>query len=180
MCYLPADWVFPKSVGMGEPLDENNWPLKMLRQYVDYVAATRNWVSYSHGIPNVMSEPHGEPFIPSTKLSHVVLLRPDNEEEGFSCCKVKRKKVQFLLVVPVTSAEAAWKREVGIDASLYYCIGSKAIGGENVMIDYVIDPQRPCAVMDLGAKEKYAEDDEDGWEDVDDEEEEEEGTGGKP
>jgi hypothetical protein len=93
---------------------------------------------------------------------------------------VKRKKVQFLLVVPVTSAEAAWKREVGIEASLYYCIGSKAIGGENVMIDYVIDPQRPCAVTDLGAKEKYGEDDEDGWEDVDDDEEEEDGTGGKP
>jgi hypothetical protein len=167
MCYLPADWNFPKSLGTGEELDENNWPMEMLRSFVRYVVSSRNWVSHSHGLPNIMSNPAGQPFVPSTRLSHVILLEP-NEPEEFCCCSVQDKKVQFLLVIPVTAAEAAWKREVGIESSLYYCIGSKAIGGDAIMVDYVIDPLRPCAVEDLGAREVFAEGEHDEDNDEDD------------
>ncbi len=55
----------------------------------------------------------------------------------------------------MTTAEARWKREVGASESIHYIVGSKDIGGDGVMVDYVIDPKRPCAVEDLHCKEIY-------------------------
>jgi hypothetical protein len=141
----------------------------MLRSLVGYVANTSCWLADSHGVPNLMSDPPGQPFTSNTKLSHMVLLDTCNEPEGFSVCDVNGTKVNFYSVMPLTDSEASWKRTVGIERSLYYIIGSKAIGGENIMVDYVINPSRPCAVDDLGAVERYG-NEEDMWETEDEEE----------
>lgn len=188
MLYLPADWVFPSALGVGEEgLTNQSWPIELLRSLVRYVSTTGAWLAENHGIPNIMSDPPGLCFVPDTKLSHLILLDPVGEEEGMSSVIVNGSRVNFYLVIPLTAAEAAWKREVGAAQSIYYIVGSKAEGGGNVMVDYVIDPARPCAVTDLGAKEIFCKDDdedEDGWEDVDDEDDEdndgEEGSDEKP
>jgi hypothetical protein len=51
--------------------------------------------------------------------------------------------------------------------SIYYIVGSKGVGGENVAVDYVIDSNRQCAVEDMKLREKFAE-----WEDEDEDERE--------
>lgn len=155
----------------------------MLRSFVNYVGATKNWVAEAHGLPNLLSDPPGQQYIPSVPFSHVVLLDPINEQSGFQYCKIDEEIVHFYLVIPLTAAEAAWKREVGIEDSLFYAVGSKEIGGDDVLIDYIIDPRRRCAVTDLGARERFAnlvnamEDDEDYEDEEDDEGMEEDGQG---
>eukprot|EP01040_Poterioochromonas_malhamensis_P008907 gene8907-9644_t len=144
ICYLPPDWSFPPALGEG--LNEQNWPLEMLRSYVQYVSSTKAWIARYHGLPNILSDPPGQQFVPCVPFSHVVLFDTEvNEKPGFAVADVDGEKVNFYLVVPVTAAEAAWKREVGIEDSLFYAVGSKE-ESESVCIDYVIDPNRKCAV----------------------------------
>ncbi len=230
MCYLPPDWKFPAVCGdfnkhtptngddpasSSTPVDaptthytDENWPIQLLRDIAQYVNVYGAWVAEDHGLPNFLSDPPGLPFTPTTKLSHVILLSPVEEEERMTFCIVPDKKndeeqgeekpsnateeeeekkgqmVNFYLVVPLTTAEAQWKREVGASESIYYIVGSKAIGGNHVMVDYVIDHSRPCAVEDLHCREIYdfehlqqkvakrlerEEEDEESWEDVDEE-----------
>ena len=85
--------------------------------------------------------------------------------------------VNFYLVVPLTAAEAQWKREVGAEKSIFYMVGSKEEGGDNIAVDYAISTFRPCAVDDLGVRsalenEQSEEEEEDDDDDDDDEEKE--------
>lgn len=155
MCYLPANYTFP--LALGGPIDELSWPIEMLRSLIQYVGTTHCWLGESHGIPNLYSDPAGEPFCAGTRLANMILLDPVAEAENFSPIPVGNNVVNLYLVVPLTPAEAAWKREVGAARSIYYVVGSKAEGGDSVMIDYVIDVNRPCAVDDLNGRAAVAE-----------------------
>ena len=154
MCYLPADWKFPSSLGGAQVTDES-WPIDMIRSLSKYVQATGSWLAENHGLPNFSGEETGMPFTPSTKLSHMILLSPIMEDDDFNVVNVDGTFVNLYLVVPLTAAEAAWKREVGAVNSIYYIVGSKALGGEHVLVDYIIDPKRPCCVTDLNCREIY-------------------------
>eukprot|EP00981_Chlorochromonas_danica_P001603 scaffold344_cov178-Ochromonas_danica.AAC.12 len=176
MCYLPPDWSFPTNLGQG--VTEQSWPFELLRALANYVNATRAWLAECHGLPNLLSDPPGQPFVPNTKLSSVVLLRPLGESEEMQSVVVtgqdeKKHHVQFYLVVPVTAAEAQWKREDGFYNSLAYVIGTKE-ECPDLYIDYVINPARPCAVEDLGAKALVPVDDSDDEEDDDEDDDEDE------
>lgn len=141
-------------MGVGEEVDETNWPLKMLRALVFYVENTHAWLANSHGIPNLLSENPGERFVPSSKLSHVILLTPYHEREELHSMTIGDNQINFYIMIPLTALEAQWKREVGAENSIYYIIGSKATS-QAVMVDYVIDPARPCAVEDLNARQVF-------------------------
>lgn len=179
MCYLPADWKFPASLGgVDVNVTEESWPIDMIRSLSTYVQATGSWLAEDHGLPNLCGEETGVPFTPNTKLSHMILLSPVMEDDDFSIVNVDGTFVNLYLVVPLTAAEAAWKREVGASNSIYYIVGSKALGGEHVLVDYIIDPKRPCCVTDLNCREIYdnlkqEEYEEDEDEESDEEEEEE-------
>uniref|UniRef100_A0A7S3ZBT6 Suppressor of fused-like domain-containing protein n=1 Tax=Lotharella globosa TaxID=91324 RepID=A0A7S3ZBT6_9EUKA len=121
------------------------------------------------------------PFIKGSKLTHTVLLEPCNEREGFSQLTLKRSgngqrseddsssssspppvandkkgsKVNFYLVIPVTTAEAQWKRDVGAARSIFHIVGDRRINA-NIPIDYVISPHRLCSVVDLNWPEKLS------------------------
>jgi hypothetical protein len=156
MCYLPADWEFPPSL-IGQ-IDEKSWPFEFLRSMGTYVQQTGAWLAEDHGLPNFLSDPPGGNYLPDNNLLNAILLCPDENEDFFSVCvsAAEQSWVNFYLVVPLTPDEAAWKREVGAAASIYYIVGSKAIGGENVLVDYVIDPGRGCAVRDMGGRGRVA------------------------
>lgn len=158
-CYLPEDWHFPSFLGSDE-MTEENWPMEMLRSLANYVSSTKCWIAEDHGLPNLYSNPPGQPFHASTKLSHMILLYPVNEVEDFSVVYVNGTQVNFYLVCPLTSAEAQWKRDVGAENSIYFIVGSKKIGGDNVLVDYVIDAKRPCCVDDLNAPDMIDNEDE--------------------
>ena len=153
--YLPGTWELPAA--LGGPLDAKNWPFELLRSIATYVGRTQAWISYDHGLPNLLSDPPGNKFLPNIDLTHLILLEPVFEEEGFaSVITPEGHRVNLLVVIPLTAAEAAWKREVGAQNSIHYIVGSKAMGGDNVAVDVVIDPHRPCAVNDLHIPEELA------------------------
>ena len=164
----------PKALD-GINVTEENWPFEMLRSLAQYVGATGNWLAESHGIGNILSDPPGQPFVPSTKLSSMILLEPVNEAEEFAWVEAQNERVNFLVVVPLTPGEAQWKREVGAAQSIFFVVGSRAIGGEAVLIDYVIDAHRACVVEDLRACERVAQYVAEAQ--AEDEEDEEEGEG---
>lgn len=172
MCYLPETWQMP--LISDSNITENNWPVEMLRSLAMYVAGTRCWIAEDHGIPSLLNpEKPGDRFHSSTKLSNMILLAPVDEEEDFASVKVGDKKVNFYVVVPLTSAEAQWKRDVGAANSIYYIVGNKREYPQNVAVDYVIDASRPCAVEDLHLREYF-----ENLSDEEDEEEDEEEEGG--
>lgn len=146
MCYLPPDWTIPSSLGAGSKANEDDsWPFDLLRSLGGYIIDTKNWMFYDHGIPNLMSDPVGQPFAPSTELCSVVTLEPAMEKEGFCPFQCGEQRVNFLLVVPITAKEAQWKRDVGVEASIYHMVGERAVNGE-IPCDYVIDAKRKCCV----------------------------------
>ncbi len=153
MCYLPADWKFPQA--LGGKVDVQNWPVEMLRSLARYVNTTGAWLAEDHGVPNLLSDPPGLPFTHQTKLSHMILLAPVNEDEDFSSVEVGNNRVNFYLVIPITAAEATWKREMGAEKSIYYVVGSQEEAGDDVFIDYIIDASRPCTVDDLNCREIF-------------------------
>jgi hypothetical protein len=153
MCYLPADWKFPQA--LGGKVDAQNWPVEMLRSLARYVNTTGAWLAEDHGVPNLLSDPPGLPFAQQTKLSHMILLAPVNEDEDFASVEVGNTRVNFYLVIPITAAEATWKREMGAEKSIYYVVGSQKEAGDDVFIDYIIDPTRPCTVDDLNCREIF-------------------------
>lgn len=108
-----------------------------------------------HGIPSLLTDTPGEPFHESTKLASMILLAPVEEAEGFGTVNVNGNIVNFYVVVPLTPAEAQWKREVGAANSIHYIIGNKREYPENVLVDYIIDASRPCCVEDLQCRDYF-------------------------
>jgi hypothetical protein len=128
----------------------------MLRALGHYVTRTGAWVSDMHGIPNLASNPPGQSFhAPTTKLSNMILLDPVNEPQGFSSVDVGGTPVRVLMVIPLTSAEAQWKRDVGSRASIFFVLGDKE-HYDHIRIGYVIEPARPCCVEDLHCDDEIA------------------------
>lgn len=151
MCYLPSS----SESSSFSPGGDNSWAANMLRSLVKYVARTRCWIGSDHGLPNLSSDPPGQPFLPSSKLTNMILLDPVDEKPDFATAYVGQTPVNYFLVVPLTLAEAQWKREAGAENSIYYIVGNKRKYPENVLVDYVIDPYRQCAVTDLACRNMF-------------------------
>eukprot|EP01033_Poteriospumella_lacustris_P011462 gene11462-8156_t len=132
MCYMPADWEMPLTSAANQ-ITSNNWPVEMLRSLAGYVASTRCWVAEGRVIPSLLTDSLGEPFHASTKLANMILLAPVDEAEGFETVNVNGNTVNFYVVVPLTPAEAQWKREVGAAKSIHYIVGNKREYPENGM-----------------------------------------------
>lgn len=160
-------------------ITSDNWPVEMLRSLAAYVASTRCWVAEDHGIPSLLTDTPGERFHASTKLANMILLAPVEEAKGFESVDVNGNTVNFYVVVPLTPAEAQWKREVGAAKSIHYIVGNKREYPENVLVDYVIDASRPCCVEDLQCREYFdnLEDDDDDDEEGEEEDSDEDGSG---
>ena len=151
----------------------------MLRSIGNYVSTTGAWISHMHGIPNLYSNPPGQTFYEGTKLAAMLLLEPVMPEP-FLQKTVGENVVRFLMVVPLTQAEAQWKRDVGAANSIFYVLGDKQSHPDSIVIGYVIDPLRPCAVEDLHCDEQVAQHlaDKSLSEDDDDDEGDEDENGG--
>jgi hypothetical protein len=162
MCYLPESWKLPTTLPSTN--EEESWPIDMMRDLVGYVVNAGVWVSFDHGLPNLAA--FGQPYCRTTKLCSCVTLEPLGEAEGFSPYvstpednKGKQEFVNFLLCVPLTAAEAQWKRDVGIVKSLYYVVGDSTVNPA-IPIPYIIDPSRKCAVVDLDCPNQIPSDEE--------------------
>lgn len=150
MCYLPADWQLPGV--LGGLIDEWSWPIEMIRAIGEYVSRTASWIADMHGLPSMLRPP-GYPVVQGSKITNCIVLEPTNERDGFERVALPSgETVNLYLVVPLSSAEAQWKREVGAENSIFHFVGSKEEGRDSVAVDYVISTFRPCAVDDLGIR----------------------------
>lgn len=150
MCFLPADWDMPGAVGPGAQ-EKWSWPFNLLRAAGKYVSSTKAWVAYGHTLPNFNGEEGDEPLCPGSKLTGFLLVQPSMERPGFERLRLPDERIiNLYLVVPITTAEAAWKVHAGADRSLNLITGFKN-ENEHAVIDYIIDSFRPCAVESLGS-----------------------------
>lgn len=98
MIYLPANWKINDSE------EENYWPLRWLKILARLPIDNNTWLGWGHTVPN------GEPFAHNTKLSGMLLLNPENVEEGASVCQLPNgEEVNFYLAVPLYDEEMNYK-----------------------------------------------------------------------
>ena len=74
-------------------------------------------------------------------------------EEFGLCTANDGPTVRYHYVLPLATAEAAWKRRAGA-AALYSAVGAKK-PWNTVAIDYIIDTARACAVADGKCDARY-------------------------
>ena len=151
---MPTDWVSPGAVGVGTEITINSWPIEYMRALCGYVTSTGAWLGSSHGIPNILSDGRdgpNTPFCDETKLAGCILVDPLSEDDAFTPVRIGNEYVNFYVVVPPTAAEAQWKRDVGADNSIYHLL---APPGVTAPFPAVIDSHRPCAVRDLGLRDR--------------------------
>jgi len=161
MCYLPSSWNW-----LTEP-----WPITMLQNIAGYVIDTGIWISHGHGLPklvkdeeqgwtfsqkNVYAESQvkqeADPFVPGSQLTHVVLFEQVFEQDQRfkyidlireeDSVEFQQEKINFLVVLPITSAEDRLKKNLGLEESIYKMIDKS---GKDFRI---IDPMRSCYVND--------------------------------
>ena len=151
MACLPADWPVAE-LGDGA-LTAGSWPRHMLCSLVDYVLKGNGAVHIGPNacIPSLTANPPGSPFFAGSNLAAVVTM--DDVEEFELCVANDGLAVRYYYVLPLTAAEAAWKRRAGA-AALYSAVGAKKPGNK-VAIDYIIDNARACAVEDGKCDARY-------------------------
>ena len=74
--YLPADW------NISDHEEKNYWPLRWLKILARLPLEEDSWLGWGHSVPN------GKPFAENTQLSSVLLINPENVEEGAAVCQL--------------------------------------------------------------------------------------------
>lgn len=105
--YLPADW----DIYNGD--EEYYWPLRWLKILARLPIKHDTWLGWGHTVPN------GGPFADNTLLSGVMLINPEDVEEGAAICELPNgEEVNFYQVIPVYEEEMNYKIEHGAEGLL--------------------------------------------------------------
>lgn len=105
--YLPADWDI---YGQDEKF---YWPLRWLKILARLPIKHDTWLGWGHTVPN------GEPFADNTQLSGVMLINPEDVEEGAAICELPNGEVvNFYQVIPLYEEEMNYKIEHGAEGLL--------------------------------------------------------------
>lgn len=98
MVYLPPTW------NITDSKEENYWPLRWLKILARLPIENDTWLGWGHTVPN------GGPFAENTKLSGVMLVNPENVDDGASVCQLPNgEEVNFYLFVPLYDEEMNYK-----------------------------------------------------------------------
>lgn len=105
--YLPADW------DIYEGDEEYYWPLRWLKILARLPIKHDTWLGWGHTVPN------GRPFADNTLLSGVMLINPEDVEEGAAVCELPNgEEVNFYQVIPLYEEEMNYKLEHGAEGLL--------------------------------------------------------------
>lgn len=105
--YLPADW------DIYEGDEEYYWPLRWLKILARLPIKHDTWLGWGHTVPN------GGPFADNTLLSGVMLINPEDVEEGAAICELPNgEEVNFYQVIPLYEEEMNYKLEHGAEGLL--------------------------------------------------------------
>lgn len=107
MIHLPADW------NLQSEAEEDYWPMRWLKILARLPLTQDTWLGWGHTIPN------GGPLADNTRLSGVLLINPELEqEEGCVCTLPGGDEVNFYQVIPLYEEEMNYKIEHGAEALL--------------------------------------------------------------
>lgn len=105
--YLPADW----DIYNGD--EAYYWPLRWLKILARLPIKHDTWLGWGHTVPN------GGAFADNTLLSGVMLINPEDVEEGAAICELPNgEEVNFYQVIPVYEEEMNYKIEHGAEGLL--------------------------------------------------------------
>lgn len=130
LIYLPADWDI-----QGDD-EKYYWPLRWLKILARLPLEQDTWLGWGHTVPN------GGPFAENTLLSGVLLINPEDVEDGAAVCQLPNgEEVNFYQVIPLYEEEMNFKIAKGAEALL------GKMGGVNAMVD--INRANVCAGFKL-------------------------------
>ena len=130
LIYLPADWDI-----QGDD-EKYYWPLRWLKILARLPLEQDTWLGWGHTVPN------GGPFAENTLLSGVLLINPEDVEDGAAVCQLPSgEEVNFYQVIPLYEEEMNFKIAKGAEALL------GKMGGVNAMVD--INRANVCAGFKL-------------------------------
>lgn len=105
--YLPADW------NISDHEEKNYWPLRWLKILARLPLEEDSWLGWGHSVPN------GKPFAENTQLSSVLLINPENVEEGAAVCQLPNgEEVNFYQMIPLYEEEVNFKIQNGAETLL--------------------------------------------------------------
>lgn len=130
LIYLPADWDI-----QGDD-EKYYWPLRWLKILARLPLEQDTWLGWGHTVPN------GGPFAENTLLSGVLLINPEDVEDGAAVCQLPSgEEVNFYQVIPLYEEEMNFKIAKGAEALL------GKMGGVNAVVD--INRANVCAGFKL-------------------------------
>lgn len=130
LIYLPADWDI-----QGDD-EKYYWPLRWLKILARLPLEQDTWLGWGHTVPN------GGPFAENTLLSGVLLINPEDVEDGAAVCQLPNgEEVNFYQVIPLYEEEMNFKIAKGAEALL------GKMGGVNAVVD--INRANVCAGFKL-------------------------------
>lgn len=130
LIYLPADWYI-----QGDD-EKYYWPLRWLKILARLPLEQDTWLGWGHTVPN------GGPFAENTLLSGVLLINPEDVEDGAAVCQLPNgEEVNFYQVIPLYEEEMNFKIAKGAEALL------GKMGGVNAVVD--INRANVCAGFKL-------------------------------
>lgn len=95
---LPADW------DINNKDEKYYWPLRWLKILARLPIEHDTWLAWGHTVPN------NAPFAENTQLSGVLLVNPENVEEGAAVCKLPGgDEVNIYQVIPLYDEEMNFK-----------------------------------------------------------------------
>jgi len=111
MVCLPPEWPVGDEAFK---VDNNYWPIWVLKMLARFPHQYQTWLSYGHTIPN------GDPALPyaqNTKLCCALLLPPIDIHRDFLELKVNEsRKIKFFSIIPIYKEEMEYKLKYGINA----------------------------------------------------------------
>ncbi|WP_288241368.1 suppressor of fused domain protein [uncultured Bacteroides sp.] len=130
LIYLSADWDI-----QGDD-EKYYWPLRWLKILARLPLEQDTWLGWGHTVPN------GGPFAENTLLSGVLLINPEDVEDGAAVCQLPNgEEVNFYQVIPLYEEEMNFKIAKGAEALL------GKMGGVNAVVD--INRANVCAGFKL-------------------------------
>lgn len=109
MC-LPSTW---RMTPDDQKREEHAWPFKWLRHIAKLPHEQKAWIWEGRTVPN------GEPPIPfagNTRMSSMMLIRPQTTSQEFWTLQAEGKSIHFFALLPLSGSEYAFQKKKGAEA----------------------------------------------------------------
>jgi hypothetical protein len=105
---LPPNW---KLDDESIKKEENYWPIRLLKSLARFPYDYNDYLFYGHSMPN--GDP-SQPYAYNTKLSNVIIFKPQIISSDFALLKETDKTIFFLPIIPLYEEEMQFKLQTNL------------------------------------------------------------------